>query len=366
VIIAAALFGTLCVGFFMDSVSGFEDSDESNAADDELYNQDAPNGLWPWEEEVDWDEEIDWQEETVPDQPMSAGVEDENDHMDGNDQTTVDQVVLQNDVGGSSHGSNAPDTDQPSTDPMANMNRHGSGHVMGNENAPTMSTGDGSTENGSTPVRLTDDDDYYIGTSDAEHIIGRQGNDTIFGNGGVDTLVGWAGNDVLVSHGSGGHLSGNTDDDYLEARKTSFGQYHLHGGDGEDTLVMHLDNQSGWGNQGFHAYGGDEADEFRFVGAGTADSPLVSRLDDFDASQDSIWVDDVEIDLNALPADMRVVDYLGQQWLVVDDNAIVGLEAVRMNAPEGVPTLPGGNIELHFHAFPTNLADLPTVAFVNQ
>ena len=216
------------------------------------------------------------------------------------------------------------------------------------------------------PINLTNSDDYYAGTSAAEHIIGRQGNDTIVGGGGSDTLNGWAGDDQLISHGAGGLLSGDTGDDYLEAKKTTYGQYHMYGGEGDDTFVMHLDNNHGWGHQGFHVYGRDQADEFHFVGVGTTNAPMLSRIDDFDASQDSIWVDGTEIDLHALPANMRIVDYYGQQWLVIDNNVMIGLEGARMYAPQGVPTMMGSAGEMHFHAFPSDLADLETVEFFDQ
>lgn len=222
-----------------------------------------------------------------------------------------------------------------------------------------------SAEIGLVPVTtsLTNNDDYHLGTSAAEHIIGGQGDDTIVGNGGADRLAGWGGDDELISHGSGGRLSGNQGDDYLEAKKTSYGQYHLYGGEGEDTFFMHLDNNPGWGHQGFHAYGGDQSDEFRFVGVGTTNAPLMARIEDFDASLDSIWVDDEEIDLNALPTDMRIVNYYNQQWLVIEENIMIGLEGAQTPAPLGVPTMVGGVEEMHFHAFPANLADLPAVEF---
>ena len=178
----------------------------------------------------------------------------------------------------------------------------------------------------SKSIKLTSGDDDYSGTAADEHIIGGKGDDTIFGNGGVDRLGGWGGDDELISHGNGGRLAGNQGDDYLEAKKTGYGQYHIFGADGEDTIVMHLDNNPGWGHQGFHAHGGDDADEFRFVGAGTTNEPMMSRLEDFDPSQDSIWVDDEEIDLEALPSNMRIVDFHEQQWLVIDDNVMIGLE----------------------------------------
>jgi Ca2+-binding RTX toxin-like protein len=222
----------------------------------------------------------------------------------------------------------------------------------------------GQNDQGPITLRLTNDDDYFLGTTAAENVIGRQGDDTLIGNGGADSLVGWGGDDTLTSHGLGGMLSGNQGDDELYARKAGFGQYHLYGGEGDDRITMHLDNQAGWGHQGFHVDGGAGADEFRFVDVGTTDAPIVSRIEDFDPSQDSIWVDDEELDLNALPSDMRIIEYHGQQWLVINENIIIGLEGARMTAPEGVPTMMGSPEEMHFHMFPTNLAVLATVPFI--
>ncbi|MFC6639726.1 hypothetical protein GV827_15370 [Sulfitobacter sp. JBTF-M27] len=254
-------------------------------------------------------------------------------------------------------------TDDAGTYSTISLNAQEIGRVVINEGSPALS----SAEIGLVPITisLTDNDDYHLGTSAAEHIIGGRGDDTIVGNGGADRLAGWGGDDELISHGNGGRLSGNQGDDYLEARKTSYGQYHLYGGDGEDTFVMHLDNNPGWGHQGFHAYGGDQSDEFRFVGVGTTNAPMMARIEDFDASLDSIWVDDEEIDLNALPADMRIVNYHDQQWLVIEENIMIGLEGARTPAPSGVPTMMGGAEEMHFHAFPANLANLPAVQFNN-
>ncbi len=208
-------------------------------------------------------------------------------------------------------------------------------------------------------IRLTEADDLFFGTASDEKIIGDKGNDTIVGNDGADTLEGWNGNDILISHGSGGMLSGDRGDDFLEAEKTSYGQYHLYGSVGDDTFWMHLDNQSGWGDTGFHIYGGDGQDSFYFFGSGDANAPIVSRIDDFDASQDSIYFDGQEIDLRNLPDNMRIVLWDGQQWLQIDDNVLIGLEGARVdpNSPTGEDT--------HMPEFPTDLASLETTDFID-
>ena len=205
---------------------------------------------------------------------------------------------------------------------------------------------------------FTDDDDIRSGNSDAERFVGGKGNDSVFGGGGADSLVGWGGDDVLVSDGRGGMLSGNQGDDYLEARKTGYGQYHLYGGEGDDTLVMHLDNAPRWGEQGFHVYGRDGADEFRFLDVENAHAPIVSRINDFDPKQDSLWVDDVKIDLSDLPDDMQIVSYLNQKWLLIEDKILIGLEGAKPMADPGIPTMGGSMEEKHFHEFPTDMSQL--------
>lgn len=321
---AAALLGIACLGFMFDGMSDNTDPDLDGGEDypdDPVFLQVPGAEPLSWEDEdIDWEEEADFQHEQVHDMPMPQPV-------------------------------SAPQIDMDA-DPHA-------GH--GDQMPPQHQDGGETPSEG--PLRLSNADDYHEGTSAAEHIIGRQGDDTIIGNGGTDTLVGWAGNDKLVSYGNGGHLSGNTADDTLEARKSGYGQYHMHGGEGDDTLIMHMENEYGWGHQSFHVYGDEGADTFRFVGDGTPNAPMVSRIDDFDPAVDSIWLDDEELDLNNLPEGMRIIEYHGQQWLVLNENAIVGLEPVRWDAPEGVPTLPNSNIEMHFHAFPTDLASMPGVSF---
>jgi hypothetical protein len=332
---ASTLFGMMCFGFLMDWSSDPEDTtmtDEASYPEDEALQAPVGGGMWPWEEEFDAEEQVDYEEEQVQDLLDMPTMQDQMEQPE-----PVERMVMD---------------DGDVVDEHSGRDGHDAYGDVGHSSDPVTAA-----------LRLSNDDDFHEGTAASEHIIGRQGNDTIFGNGGTDTLVGWAGEDTLISHGTGGHLSGNTFDDTLEARKTGYGQFHMHGGDGDDTLVMHQDNEYGWGHQGFHVYGDEGADRFMFVGEGNPDAPMVSRIDDFDASVDSIWVDDTELDLNNLPDDMRIIDYQGQQWLVINDASIVGLEGVRMDAPEGVPTLPDGNIELHFHAFPADLASLPSVPF---
>ena len=390
-IIAAALGGLLCLGFVMETMGGTDAPDTSS--EDEDFSASPTGQVVPLAEFISLPEEqIDDQPtqelEQEPDlQGLSPEdgdvVADHEDHdmsdpvyeLDLTAQTSgavpvfnsfiaaEDQIVIEYE-GQRPEVSFGAVVDGNDTYSSIQLNGEEVGRVLVTPEAPLL--GHSNVELVALPHRLGSEDDYYVGSPEAETLFGRQGDDTINGGGGADTLNGGAGEDVLISHGSGGRLAGISEDDYLEARKTSYGQYHLFGGEGDDTIVMHQNNASGWGHQGFHAYGGEGADEFHFVGTGLADAPLVSRINDFDATQDSIWVDDVEIDLDNLAAGMRLVSYHDQQWLAIDDNILIGLEGFRMDAPAGVPTMGDGTMEMHFHAFPTNLADLPTVPFINR
>jgi Ca2+-binding RTX toxin-like protein len=70
-------------------------------------------------------------------------------------------------------------------------------------------------------VRGTSFADQLVGTAAGEHLLGDAGNDVIDGKGGRDTLNGGAGDDHI----------------------TTYGQGWAHGGDGIDTLVLHLQDR---------------------------------------------------------------------------------------------------------------------------
>ncbi|MFB2531447.1 M10 family metallopeptidase C-terminal domain-containing protein [Paracoccus sp. p3-h83] len=210
-----------------------------------------------------------------------------------------------------------------------------------------------------TKIRGTAFADLLRGSARAEHMIGAKGNDTIHGNGGHDRLEGWGGNDRLYAmHGGGGLLAGHTGNDHLEARKVGFGQFHMYGGTGNDRIVTHLYNAaSGWGPQGFHVFGGAGADHFDFVDTRRTASLLVNRIDDLDLSRDRITVEGQAINLSNLPGHMRVLSYVGQQWLQIGPRIVIALEGARLATPTAQ--------EVHFTTFPTDLSKLPTVAFYN-
>ena len=185
--------------------------------------------------------------------------------------------------------------------------------------------------------------DRIIGTTQNERLEGGHGNDTLIAGGGADTLVGDAGNDRLIANDAIGTtgLRGGRDDDYLSAAVPGTGQVHMFGMDGDDTLVMDLTKEAGSGNQvrynGHHSYGGRGADTFTFTNKAEADDIIIGRIDDFNASEDILMLDDEELDLSNPPDDVHLFAFKGQQWIQVGENAYFALEGAR-----------AGGVERHF------------------
>lgn len=179
------------------------------------------------------------------------------------------------------------------------------------------------------------------------------GDDYLRVSGSEIVLNGGGGNDYLeVDYASGlTGLYGQEGDDTLVASVPDSGQVHIGGGAGNDHIIMDLTNASG--RQGHHVYGGPGADRFEFTGLDAVAAPVVGRLDDFDFSEDSIWLEGERLDLRDLPDGLRVVEYLGQQWLSLADRALYAFEGAR-----------NGGDEAHFASLPPDgIVALPEVTF---
>ena len=108
---------------------------------------------------------------------------------------------------------------------------------------------------------------HHYRTSENEVIVGGAEDDLIMGNGGTDELVGGGGDDTVVSMGNQlSGLSGNDGDDILHAPKVEFGQSHLFGGNGVDTLRLSAANEKTLGHHSHHAYGSAGPDIFAIEG----------------------------------------------------------------------------------------------------
>ncbi|MFT7045491.1 MAG: Ca2+-binding RTX toxin-like protein [Celeribacter sp.] len=186
-------------------------------------------------------------------------------------------------------------------------------------------------------------------------VTGTRHDDVIHGDGGSDWILGWDGDDLLTALDASGQagLWGNRGDDTLIGAVPGEGQIHMSGAQGDDHIIMDVTNHSGV--QGHHAYGGKGADKFEFANIDQAHAPIVGRIDDFDASQDSLWIDGNEIDLYDLPTGVDIVEYQDQMWLKIGDNILYALEGAR-----------DGGEERHFAAWPEELDELKIVEFLDH
>lgn len=233
---------------------------------------------------------------------------------------------------------------------------------------------------------------YSSGDPLNEKFLASGGHDTVIGNDGYDTLIGGGGNDILILHttdasddsgpeGALASLNGQAGNDTLEASMVDGGQIHMYGGPGDDTFILDVRNDSG--RQGHHVYGGEGADEFHFENVHLVNSPIVGRIDDFDASQDSIWIEGQKICLDKLPTTVEIDggtsvnvsivsvesedDYgnplPSQQFLRIGDNILYALEGARL--------VPGNSTgeEIHFldlGVLPSSIDQLPEANFLDQ
>lgn len=176
-----------------------------------------------------------------------------------------------------------------------------------------------------------------LGTGSDDQLMGTAGADRIDGAGGVDMLHGYGGDDIIFAGRLGGMVSGGAGNDIIYAY--GYGgptphryQTHVMGNEGDDTIRMFVSNFSTDSSSyrfGHHVFGNDGADRFEFVGIAASDQRILGRIDDFDYSRDSIWLDGVRLNLLAPPDNVRIVEYRGQQWLLIDERILYGLEGAR-------------------------------------
>ena len=208
------------------------------------------------------------------------------------------------------------------------------------------------------------------GTSgDDAMLTGTDGNDYIHSVGGEDNSDAGAGDDYVFFQGLGGDLSGGAGDDILQAKKMGAGQYHMYGASGDDLMLMDLTNKDGWGHTAYHAYGAFGNDTFSFSNLQGVEVDTTARMDDFNASRDKLVIEGQVIDLAHVPAGMRVVSYLGQQWLHIDNDTSVGnsdpLKGDVMISLDGARQM-SDREEVHFSPFPADADALPTITYVND
>ena len=209
-------------------------------------------------------------------------------------------------------------------------------------------------------------------------------------NDQVESTRGTAGDDHLIHHRdlsiTNNHssigLSAGPGNDTLEASTPYAGQVHMWGGTGNDTFILDMTNFTH--HQGHHVYGGVDADKFKFVNIEKNEFYKTGRIDDYDHSQDEIWIEDTKIELEDLPkeiilpsgaaVDVRIINYeqidildqgLGpQQVLVIDNKIFYAIEGAREKSNLHEPQ-PGEERHFFTQADIEKMKDAPSVKFVD-
>ncbi|MFN3526958.1 MAG: calcium-binding protein, partial [Paracoccus sp. (in: a-proteobacteria)] len=172
-------------------------------------------------------------------------------------------------------------------------------------------------------------------------IVGTTRDDVLHGGPGVADVHGWAGDDIVHGGILGGAISGGNGNDTLYAY--GFGgpvpqryQTHVFGDAGDDTIYMDTSRQPDDHSDfrfGHHVFGGSGADKFVFWNVDQNDQRIIGRIDDFDPTQDEIWIDDQRVDLNNPPENVRIISHEGQQWILINDRILYALEGARHQSP---------------------------------
>lgn len=173
----------------------------------------------------------------------------------------------------------------------------------------------------------------------------------------VDT--GW-GADTITKSSGGGIYSGSGADTITSFATAGPSQVHIYAASGNDTINLSFANISGSNSdfsEGHHVYSEEERsptalgnDSFNFVSTSSVGvgEVVVGRLDDFDATRDTLRINGAVVNLNALPAGVKIVMHNGemtdpdappQQWLVIKTSTggyiLYTLEGARQTTATG-------------------------------
>jgi Ca2+-binding RTX toxin-like protein len=186
-------------------------------------------------------------------------------------------------------------------------------------------------------------------------------------------VSGTNGNDTLTLDNSGGAF-GKDGDDVLVLNKNGAyrtNQIHAYGGAGNDTFLLDVavpDNQHVY-VQGHHLFLGSGRDEVVLRISASQTGTITGRIDDFDPSQDSLFVERdggarQRIDLANPPAGVRLVEHKGQVALLIDNKALYVLEGARLSTSfTPIDTSGHSGEEAHFPHFTTWPATFTDVAY---
>ncbi|MEP3670760.1 MAG: calcium-binding protein [Roseibium sp.] len=203
--------------------------------------------------------------------------------------------------------------------------------------------------------------DEHSEHGDMRDVEGTSGNDTLRGaDDHSQRLMGGAGDDVLiVGNGGGGVFAGNGNDT-MYGGGSGTRQSHMYAGKGDDVLYLNPTNDSA--PHGEHVWGEEGRDKFIFNNVNDGTERIVGRIEDYDRTQDEIWVDDVLIDFENLPDNVRVVELYDQPWILINERILYTLEGARIVPEHGR----GSGDEVHFIDWPEEWADgVPASADIN-
>jgi Ca2+-binding RTX toxin-like protein len=152
-------------------------------------------------------------------------------------------------------------------------------------------------------------------------------------------------------------------------------QIHTFLGDANTELVLGFTGITKF-SHGHHARSGGGNDKFHFKNLDQVKSLIVGRLEDVDFSRDQIVIENVVLDLNKLPQNVRVVQFNGshndvgaepQQWLSIKTNGgeiFYALEGARIDMT-GNGGANNGDQEAHFITTPVDTSKLKSVSFID-
>ncbi len=186
---------------------------------------------------------------------------------------------------------------------------------------------------------------------------------------GATRVLGTAGDDFLEATRGGVIAYGGNDTIHATAM-AGYSQIHTYGGDGDDYTILDFSPLSSF-SHGHHVRGAAGADTFEFRSLSNVQGTVVGRIEDFDASSDTILIEGVEVDFNNLPKNVRLVEYAGalgpdvataQQWLLIDTglgHIFYALEGARQDMSDPIAQ------EGHFLMEAPDFDDLVDVSFVD-
>lgn len=182
----------------------------------------------------------------------------------------------------------------------------------------------------------------YNGSSASEVIVATKEMNWILGNGG---------NDTIHFYEDGGTAFGHAGNDVFHISPPGVAQVHAYGGAGNDTFYIDTSNRVA--PYGLHGWGGEGNNKFVFENLDKGSQKITGRLDDFDPSRDEIWLGNQKIDFQNLPANVRLIGYHDQPWIVIDDRILYALEGGRAmtNDPNDASE------EVHFINWPKDWAN---------